>query len=157
GRMFTGDRSGDWLFRALNRAGFANQPEAVSRDDGLTLTDAFVTAIVRCAPLENKPIPSEREHCRVWLEAELDALPRVEVIVPLGGMAYGQVMRILHERCVMVPKPRPSFAHGREVDLRPDGPMLIASFHPSQQNTFTGRLTENMLDEVFARARGVLD
>jgi uracil-DNA glycosylase family 4 len=157
GRMFTGDRSGDWLFRALNRAGFANQPEAVSRDDGLTLTDAFVASIVRCAPPENKPLPSEREHCRGWLEAELDALRRVEVIIPLGGIAYAQVLRILQGRQVRVPKPRPRFAHGLEVDLRPAGPMLIASYHPSQQNTFTGRLTEKMLDEVFERAKGLLE
>ncbi|MDH3260609.1 MAG: uracil-DNA glycosylase [Acidimicrobiia bacterium] len=157
GRMFTGDRSGDWLFRALHRTGFASQPEAVARGDGLVLAGAFVSAIVRCAPPDNKPIPAEKENCRGWLEAELDLLRDVEVIVPLGGMAYAQVLRILHGRQVSVPKPRPRFAHGLEVDLRPSGPMLIASYHPSQQNTFTGRLTEVMLDEVFERARALLD
>ncbi len=103
GRMFTGDRSGDWLFRALARAGFANQPEAVSRQDGLLLQDAFISAIVRCAPPDNRPTPEEREHCRGWLEAELDLLTRVEVIVPLGGMAYAQVLRILAGRGVETP------------------------------------------------------
>ncbi len=157
GRMFTGDRSGDWLFRALHRAGFANQPEAVSRQDGLELTDAFVSAIVRCAPPDNQPTPEERENCRCWLEAELDVLRRVAVVVPLGGMAYIQVLRILAARGVGIPKPRPRFAHGLEVDLRPAGPILVASYHPSQQNTFTGRLTEKMLDDVFAKARSLLD
>jgi uracil-DNA glycosylase family 4 len=156
GRMFTGDRSGDWLFRALHRAGYANQSEASSRRDGLVLTDAFVSAIVRCAPPDNRPTPEERDHCRCWLEAELDVLRRIEVVVPLGGMAYAQVLRILAARGVATPKPRPRFSHGGEVDLRPAGPMLIASYHPSQQNTFTGRLTEAMLDEVFARAKELL-
>ena len=155
GRMFTGDRSGDWLYRALHRAGFANQAKSVSKDDGLMLDDAFVTAMVRCAPPGNKPMPSEREMCRSWLDAELDIL-RVQVMVVLGGLAYTQVLRILEGRQVTVPIPRPQFAHGLEVDLRPGGPVLIASYHPSQQNTFTGRLTEEMLDEVFARARQVL-
>lgn len=156
GRMFTGDRSGDWLFRALHRTGFASQSEAVARGDGLVLTDAFVSAIVRCAPPGNKPVPTEKEACRCWLEAELDLLNRVEVIVPLGGMAFSQVLRILQDRHHAVPKPRPRFAHGLEVDLGPRGPTLIASYHPSQQNTFTGRLTEPMLDDVFARARELL-
>ncbi len=156
GRMFTGDRSGDWLYRALYRAGFANQPEASSQDDGLVLADLFVSAIVRCAPPDNKPLPAEREACRSWLEAELDLLPRVGVVVALGGMAFSQVLRILHGRGVTVPTPRPRFVHGLEVDLRPSGPVLIASYHPSQQNTFTGRLTEEMLDAVFARAGGVV-
>ena len=152
GRMFTGDRSGDWLFRSLHRAGFANQPESHAQDDGLQLNDAFVSAIVRCAPPDNKPDLSEKEACRRWLDAELDELRRVAVVVPLGGMAYTQVLRILNARGVPLPKPRPRFAHGLEVDLRPAGPVLVVSYHPSQQNTFTGRLTEEMLDAVFARA-----
>ena len=157
GRMFTGDRSGDWLFRSLYRAGFANQPESLTRNDGLGLEDAFVSAIVRCAPPDNKPDTSEKEACRRWLEAELDELRRVDVVVPLGGMAYVQVLRVLNARGVALPKPRPRFAHGLEVDLRPAGPVLVASYHPSQQNTFTGRLTEPMLDAVFARARELVE
>ncbi len=153
GRMFTGDRSGDWLFRSLHRAGFANQPESLSPDDGLRLSDAFVSAIVRCAPPDNKPDTFEKETCRQWLEREFDELQRVEVVVPLGGMAYVQVLRILNARGVTVPKPRPRFAHGLEIHLQPAGPVLVASYHPSQQNTFTGRLTEEMLDSVFERAR----
>jgi len=156
GRMFTGDRSGDWLFRGLYRAGFANQPDSVSQDDGLVLTDAFVSAIVRCAPPDNKPSAVEKEACRFWLDAELDGLRGVEVIVPLGGMAYVQVLRILSARGMPIPKPRPRFAHGLEVDLRPSGPALVASYHPSQQNTFTGRLTEEMLDAVFDRVRQLM-
>jgi uracil-DNA glycosylase family 4 len=156
GRMFTGDRSGDWLFRGMYRAGFANQPESVSQDDGLVLTDAFVSAIVRCAPPDNKPLPVEKEACRFWLDAELDELRGVEVVVPLGGMAYVQVLRVLSVRGVSIPKPRPRFTHGLEMDLRPSGPALVASYHPSQQNTFTGRLTEEMLDAVFDRVRELL-
>jgi len=152
GRMFTGDRSGDWLYRALHRSGLASQSVAVSRADGLELDDAFVSAIVRCAPPGNKPLPAEKDACRYWLEAELDLLRRVKVVVALGGMAYSQVLRVLVGRQVSVPTPRPRFAHGVEIDLRPAGPMLIASYHPSQQNTFTGRLTESMLDAVFGRA-----
>ena len=154
--MFTGDRSGDWLFRSLYRAGFANQPESLTRDDGLALNDAYVSAIVRCAPPDNKPDVTEKEACGRWLEAELDELRRVDVVVPLGGMAYAQVLRVLNSRGVILPKPRPRFAHGLEIDLRPSGPVLVASYHPSQQNTFTGRLTEPMLDAVFARARELL-
>jgi uracil-DNA glycosylase family 4 len=154
--MFTGDRSGDWLFRSLHRAGFANQVESVSRDDGLELEEAFVSAIVRCAPPANKPDPSEKLACRRWLEAELDQLRRVEVIVSLGGMAYGQVLTILNGRGVALPKPRPRFAHGLEIELGSSGRVLVASYHPSQQNTFTGRLTEQMLDAVFTRARELL-
>jgi len=156
GRMFTGDRSGDWLYRALHLAGFASQSEAVSRDDGLMLTDAYVSAIVRCAPPDNKPVRAEQEECRCWLEAELDLLSRVEVVVTLGSIAYVQVLRVLHGRHVSIPIPRPRFAHGVEIDLRPAGPLVIASYHPSQQNTFTGRLTEQMLEAVFARANEVL-
>ena len=156
GRMFTGDRSGDWLYAALHRAGLASQPESISRDDGLTLTNVFITAIGRCAPPANKPTSEELALCRPWLEAELDLLDRVRVVVPLGGLAFNQMLRIYSDRGVPVPRPRPKFGHGAEVDLGSGNPTIIASYHPSQQNTFTGRLTERMIDDVFERARGML-
>lgn len=153
GRMFTGDRSGDWLYRALHRAGFANRPESESRTDGLTLTDVFVTAAVRCAPPDNKPTPAERDRCRAFLDRELDLfLPELRVLVTLGGFAYQQVLRLLKIRGMAVPSPRPRFAHGGEVDVA-GGPTVLASYHPSQQNTFTGRLTEEMFDGIWTRAR----
>ena len=157
GRMFTGDRSGDWLYRAMFRAGFASQPEAVGSDDGLALTDAYVSAIGRCAPPANKPTAGELSNCRPWLEAEIDLLDQVQVLIPLGGMAFAQVLRIYADAGVEVPRPRPKFGHGITVDLRPGGPLLLASYHPSQQNTFTGRLTEEMLDDVFTRAGEILE
>lgn len=150
GRMFTGDRSGDWLYRALYRAGFATQPEAVGRDDGLELRDAWVTATVRCAPPANKPTPEEREACRPYLERELDLFDGARVIVALGGFAFSSLLRILRGRGVPVPRPAPRFAHGVEVDLV--GQRLIGSYHPSQQNTFTGTLTEPMFDAIWGRA-----
>jgi uracil-DNA glycosylase family 4 len=154
GRMFTGDRSGDWLYRAMFRAGFASQPESVSSHDGLTLTGAYVTAAVRCAPPGNKPTAAEREQCRPWLEEEFGLLPRAEVVVCLGGFAFHHVLRVLAGLGVAVPRPRPRFAHGAEVET--SGPLVLASFHPSQQNTFTGRLTEPMLDAVFTTAKARL-
>ncbi len=157
GRMFTGDKSGRWLYRALHRAGFASQAESHHRGDGLTLLDCFVTAGVRCAPPDNRPTPDERRNCRSWLEAELDLLPRVRVAVALGGFAYDHALRIYRGRGLPVPVPKPRFGHGREVDLGPDGPVVLASYHPSQQNTFTGVLTEPMLDAVFDRARSILE
>lgn len=157
GRMFTGDRSGDWLYRAMFRAGFSSQSEAVGSDDGLVLTDAYVSAIGRCAPPANKPTADELFNCRPWLEAEIELLDRVQVLIPLGGMAFAQVLRIYADAGVEVPRPRPKFGHGITVDLRPGGPLLLASYHPSQQNTFTGRLTEGMLDDVFTRAGGLLE
>lgn len=157
GRMFTGDRSGDWLYRAMYRAGFASQSESVHRDDGLSLSDVFVSAIGRCAPPANKPTTDELSNCRPWLEREIELLGRVQVLIPLGGMAFAQVLRLYSDAGVEVPRPRPKFGHGIAVDLRPGGPILLASYHPSQQNTFTGRLTEQMLDDVFARARGFLE
>ncbi len=157
GRMFTGDRSGDWLYRAMFRAGFSSQSEAVGSDDGLVLTDAYVSAIGRCAPPANKPTADELFNCRPWLEAEIELLDRVQVLIPLGGMAFAQVLRIYADAGVEVPRPRPKFGHGITVDLRPGGPLLLASYHPSQQNTFTGRLTEEMLDDVFTRAGGLLE
>ena len=155
GRMFTGDESGRWLYRSLHRAGFASRPESVARGDGLELVDCFVTAVVRCAPPANRPAPSERMNCRSYLEAELDLLPRLRVVVALGGYAYDHLLRIYRDRGRPVPVPRPAFGHGVEVPLGPEGPLLLASYHPSQQNTFTGVLTEPMLDAIFHRAREI--
>jgi len=145
GRVFTGDRSGDWLFAALWRAGLASQPASVARDDGLALTDCWVTAAVRCAPPANRPTPAERDTCAAWLADELALLDRKRVIVCLGAFAWDAALRTLS-----APRPRRSFGHGVEAPL---GPVtLLASYHVSQQNTFTGRLTEAMLDAVLARA-----
>lgn len=155
GRMFTGDRSGDWLYGALHRAGFANQPESDHRGDGLRLTDVLVTAAVRCAPPANKPGPAERDACRPFLEEELDLTPGVSVLVTLGRFAYDQTMRILKDRGLPVPVPRPAFGHGAEVPLE-GGPTVLASYHPSQQNTFTGTLTREMFDAVWSRARELM-
>ncbi len=146
GRIFTGDRSGDWLFAALWRVGLANQPESVSRDDGLSLSDCFITAAVRCAPPANRPTPAERDNCRPYLEGELALLADLKVIVCLGGFAWDVALRVLEP-----PRPRAKFAHGAEATL--DRYVLLGCYHPSQQNTFTGRLTEPMLDDIFTRAR----
>ncbi len=159
GRMFTGDRSGDWLYRALHRAGLASQPESVDRDDGLRLRGVFVTAAVRCAPPANKPTPAERDACRDYLERELDSLHGVRVIVALGGFAWSNVMRTLRDRGARLPRPRPRFGHAAEVAIEGDPAgvsrprWLLGSYHPSQQNTFTGKLTEEMFDSVWRRAR----
>ncbi len=152
GRMFTGDRSGEWLFRALHRAGFANQPEGDRRGDGLELIDAAITSIVRCVPPGNRPTPAERNTCARWIDRELDMCRRVRVIVALGGMAFDQVLRLGIPRGWRVARPRPRFSHGIELDLGPEAPVMLGCYHPSQQNTFTGRLTEEMLDGVFGRA-----
>ncbi len=155
GRMFTGDRSGDWLCGSLHRTGFANQPTSSHRHDGLTLTDVFVTAAVHCAPPGNSPTAGELAVCLEWTMAELRALPSVEVVVALGGVAYDTVLRMAGGLGWRRPVPKPRFGHGLEVELR-DGPLLLCSYHPSQQNTFTGRLTEPMLDSVFHRAATAL-
>ena len=145
GRVFTGDRSGDWLFRAMHRAGLANQPESVSIHDGLELAGAWVTAAVKCAPPANKPLPEERDACAPFLERELAALTNAAVVVCLGQFGYQAACSHFGVR------PRPKFGHGVEVPIDA-GPTLVCSFHPSQQNTFTKRLTEPMLDAVFTRA-----
>ncbi len=151
GRIFTGDRSGDWLFAALWRAGFANQPQSVARGDGLELSGCFVTAAVRCAPPANRPSPAERDNCLPYLVDELALMPSVRVIVCLGSFAWDAALRALVAREEVVPRPRPKFAHGAQACV--GGLELLGCFHPSQQNTFTGRLTEPMLDNVFTRAR----
>jgi uracil-DNA glycosylase len=151
GRIFTGDRSGDWLFTALWRAGFANQPRSVSVDDGLELRDCYVTAAVRCAPPGNRPLPAERDNCLPYLVAELSLLADGRAIVCLGGFAWDAAIRAVAQLGGAVPRPRPRFGHGASVAI--DRWTLLGCYHPSQQNTFTGRLTEGMMDEVFVRAR----
>jgi uracil-DNA glycosylase family 4 len=151
GRIFTGDRSGDWLFAALYRAGYANQPTSTHRDDGLRLDAAYIAAVVRCAPPANKPMPAERDNCLPYLERELRLLEDVRAIVALGSFAWDGVLAVLQGIGVEVPRPKPKFGHGAEVRVGPY--TLIGCFHPSQQNTFTGKLTEAMMDAVFARAR----
>jgi uracil-DNA glycosylase family 4 len=153
GRVFTGDRSGDWLFAAMFRAGFANQPTSTASDDGLELHDAYIAAAVRCAPPANKPTPAERDRCLPYLVRELDALAAVKVVVVLGGFAYEAVGRLLAAAGSPLPVPRPKFGHGVEVVT--DRAVVLGCYHPSQQNTFTGRLTESMLDDVFVRARAL--
>ena len=150
GRVFTGDRSGDWLFGALHRCGFANQPRSVARDDGLRLRDCFVTAAVRCAPPANRPTPEERAACQPYLEREVALLSGVRVVVCLGGFAWDVALRMRTQLGEPPPRPRPRFGHGVEL---PGDLTLLGSYHPSQQNTFTGRLTEEMLDAVLGRAR----
>ncbi|HYZ93441.1 MAG TPA: uracil-DNA glycosylase [Actinomycetota bacterium] len=149
GRIFTGDRSGDWLFRALHRAGIANQPTSTHRGDGLELRDAYVTAAVRCAPPANKPTPSERDNCLPYFRRELVLLSRARVVVCLGSFAWDAALRTLAGLGHLV-SPKPKFGHGREALVGTYA--LVGSYHPSQQNTFTGKLTETMLDDVFARA-----
>ena len=151
GRVFTGDRSGDWLFRAMHRAGLANQPTSTSLDDGLVLTNAWVTAAVKCAPPDNQPSPSERDTCAPFLEREFAALPNARVVVCLGSFGYEAAAHHFGLR------PRPKFGHGVEVAVAGEAAAeaaitLLCSFHPSQQNTFTKRLTEPMFDSIFARA-----
>lgn len=150
GRMFTGDRSGEWLYRALHRARLASAASSISRDDGLQLKGAWVTSAVRCAPPGNKPLPAERSNCSRWLSAELDALPTTRVFVCLGGYGYQALWTQLRQTGISLPRPRPRFAHGLEVEL--EDLVVLCSYHPSQQNTFTGRLTEEMLDAVVGRA-----
>jgi uracil-DNA glycosylase family 4 len=151
GRVFTGDRSGDWLYAALHRAGYANQPFSRALDDGLRLSDAYVCAVVRCPPPANRPTPGERDNCLPYLVEELRLMPRVRVLLALGAFAWDGALRALRAAGHPAPRPRPRFGHGAEARIGPH--VLLGSYHPSQQNTFTGRLTEEMLDSVLARAR----
>ncbi|HTE63054.1 MAG TPA: uracil-DNA glycosylase [Solirubrobacteraceae bacterium] len=151
GRMFTGDRSGDFLYAALHRTGYANQPLATHVGDGLTLRDCWITAAVRCAPPANKPTPSERDNCATWLRAELAQLEHVRVVVCLGAFAWDAGFRQLAPAL----RPRPRFGHGAEAQA--EALTLLGCFHPSQQNTFTGKLTPAMLDAVLERARALAD
>jgi uracil-DNA glycosylase family 4 len=151
GRMFTGDRSGDWLYAALHRAGYANQPTSTGREDDLRLLAAYVTAVVRCAPPANRPTPSERDNCLPYLARELELLGNCQTIVALGGFAWDGALRALKGLGHPAPRPKPRFGHGAEADV--GDWKLVGCYHPSQQNTFTGRLTEPMLDEVLTRAR----
>jgi uracil-DNA glycosylase family 4 len=165
GRVFTGDRSGEWLYRALHRAGFASQPTSLHRDDGLALRDAWVTVAVRCAPPDNKPAPGERDACLPFLVEELTLLARARVLVCLGAFAWNAVVRALAPLVAAPPAPprsglprsrapRPAFGHAAEARL--GRYTLLGSYHPSQQNTFTGKLTEPMLDAVFTRAAALV-
>ncbi len=154
GRIFTGDRSGDWLFASLHRTGFANQSGSVRRDDGLELTGAYIAAAVRCAPPANRPTPAEQARCRPYLIAEVRLLERLVVVVALGGLAWDAALSVLPPDGVR-PRPKPRFGHGAEADV--GGYRLVGCYHPSQQNTFTGKLTEEMTDQVFMRARALSD
>ena len=153
GRVFTGDRSGDWLFASLYRTGFANQPTSLHAGDGLELRGAFIAAAVRCAPPANRPLPSERDNCLPYAAEELELMPNVRVIVCLGGFAWDAALRLTTsgDGARSLHSPRPKFGHMAEYEL-PSGRRLLGSYHPSQQNTFTGKLTEEMTDAVFERA-----
>lgn len=156
GRMFTGDRSGDFLYAALHRAGFANQPQSVRADDGLALRDAFITAPVRCAPPANKPLPDELLRCAHWMDEEVALLPGLKVVLALGRIGWDAVLRHFARTGHPLPAPRPQFGHGAEARV-PGAPLLLGSYHVSQQNTNTGKLTPRMMDEVLLRARELLD
>jgi uracil-DNA glycosylase len=153
GRMFTGDRSGDVLYSVLHKTGFASQPHSRSRDDGLTLRDLFITASARCAPPGNKPTPEEVRNCRPYLERELDLLPNLKVVVALGKLAFDNYLDVLKSRGIIRSRAAFVFGHNRKFRTAPGQPALISSYHPSQQNTSTGKLTEAMLAAVFRRAR----
>jgi uracil-DNA glycosylase len=157
GRIFTGDSSGDFLFRALYETGFASQPASVSRDDGLTLHDAWITAAVRCAPPDNKPAPQEFRNCRPYLERELELLDNVRVVVALGRIAFDVYLSVLRDRGLIRSRAPFRFAHDSEHRTAPGQPVLIGSYHPSRQNTSTGKLTDTMLRNVFLRARSHLE
>ena len=156
GRVFTGDRSGDWLYEALYRYGFANQASSTRRDDGLSLEDCYIGATVRCAPPGNKPRPAEFQQCQRFLREELALLTNTRVVVTLGKIAFDQYLKVCRREGHTIPSPVPKFGHGMFYRL-PWGPLLLGSYHPSQQNTFTGKLTRSMFHRVFARARRELD
>ncbi len=153
GRMFTGDRSGDFLCQALHETGFASQPVSMSRADGLELRDAYVTAAVRCAPPDNKPSPEEIRSCRQYLARELDLLPDLRVVVALGRVAFDAYLSVLRDRGLIRSRAAFPFGHNQEHRTAPGQPLLVSSYHPSQQNTSTGRLTRAMLRQVFLGAR----
>jgi uracil-DNA glycosylase len=153
GRPFTGDKSGEILYRVLHQTGFASQAESISRDDGMVLTGAYITAVVRCAPPDNKPATAEISRCRGYLERELDQLPNLRVVVALGKVAFDGYLSILRDRGVIASRAPYRFGHNLEYDFGGTQPKLIASYHPSQQNTSTGKLTEKMLADVFRRAK----
>jgi uracil-DNA glycosylase family 4 len=153
GRMFTGDRSGEWLYRALHATGFASQAESLSRDDGLTLRGAYITAAARCAPPDNRPAREELANCRSYLERELELLPNLKVVVALGKIAFDQYLDLLKSHRVISSRAQFAFGHNREFPIGPNQPILLSSYHPSQQNTSTGKLTERMLLDVFEKAR----
>jgi uracil-DNA glycosylase family 4 len=155
GRVFTGDRSGDWLYRALHKFGFANQPTSIHGDDGLQLSDCYITAALHCAPPDNRPSAEEIENCRPFLLRELELLSNMQVTLALGRIAFDAALSAFQQLGWMSFSRRPKFGHGVEYRLN-DRLTLMASFHPSQQNTFTGRLTEPMFDAVFARVREIL-
>lgn len=151
GRIFTGDRSGDWLYRSLHRAGYASQPSSTRRDDGLTLAGAYIAAVNRCPPPDNRPTPQERDNCLPYLARELALLERLNVVVALGSFAWDGALRAVAANGHALPRPKPRFGHGAEAEVGPY--RFLGCYHPSQQNTFTGVLTEKMLDEIFARAQ----
>ena len=153
GRMFTGDRSGEWLYRALYKAGFSNQPESLHKEDNLILHQTYITAIVKCAPPANKPSIEERDQCIRYFKQEMQCLTELKVFIALGKFAWDGILKILAEQSLKT-SPKPPFKHGAEVTL--GDYTLLASFHPSQQNTFTGKLTEPMFDSVFERARKLI-
>ncbi len=156
GRMFTGDRSADFLMRAMWETGFANQPKSVSADDGLQLIDAYMTQPVRCAPPDNKPTPAEILTCRPYFLRELELLKNVKVVLPLGGIAFHAYLAVLREKGVIHSRAPFPFSHGALFSTHPGGPRVLVSYHPSQQNTATGRLTAVMLRDVFLKARNLL-
>ncbi|MGA2741406.1 MAG: uracil-DNA glycosylase [Bryobacteraceae bacterium] len=156
GRLFTGDMSGNVLYRVLHKTGFASQPGSVSRDDGLRLIDAYITAVARCAPPGNKPTREEIANCRPYLEREIDLLRNVKVVVALGRVAFDNYLGILQKRGLVRSRAAFAFGHDRVFETAPGQPVLISSYHPSQQNTSTGKLTEEMLEAVFRRAREIL-
>lgn len=153
GRMFTGDESGHWLYRVLHRAGFASQPTSISADDGLELHDAYITAAAHCAPPGNKPTPEELRNCRPFLERELALMPNVKVVVALGRIAFDTYLGILKSRGIIASRAGFAFGHNRAYRIGLGEAVLLASYHPSQQNTSTGKLTEKMLLDVFRRAK----
>jgi uracil-DNA glycosylase len=156
GRIFTGDRSGDWLYEALYRFEFSNQPTSTSIDDGLTVNDCLITAVLRCAPPDNKPLPEEVNNCREYLQRELQLASRKRIVVALGRIAFNAFLKTWQMMGGLLRHPKPEFSHGGEREL-PGGPALIASYHPSQQNTQTGKLTRPMFHDVFRRARSILN